>query len=176
MINVLNKIKDAFVLGVFLILAIWLSPFVLIGVVIYLVYRIRKAILRKRLLEQIKREWFPKGKHIFFLYSDSKKWKNYFEKGLVPKIKDKAAVWNWSTRQKDGWNGDIMEAKILSLFRPVGCFHPMAIVFMPSGKIKTFQFYTPYVNMLKSGKDDYKKLEKEFLTLVRSIEKRKNVR
>jgi len=173
MTNILNKIKDAFVLGVFLILAIWLSPFILIGAVIYLIYRIRKAIMRKRLLKQIKQEWFPKGKHVFFLYSDSKKWKKYFEKELAPKIQDKAVIWNWSTRQKDGWNEDIIEAKILSLFRPIGYFHPMAIVFLPSGEIKTFQFYTPYINMLKSGKGDYEKIEKEFLALVQSIEKKK---
>ncbi|MBU2542412.1 hypothetical protein KJ785_02530 [Patescibacteria group bacterium] len=129
--------------------------------------------MRKRLLKQIKQEWFPKGKHVFFLYSDSKKWKKYFEKELAPKIQDKAVIWNWSTRQKDGWNEDIIEAKILSLFRPIGYFHPMAIVFLPSGEIKTFQFYTPYINMLKSGKGDYEKIEKEFLALVQSIEKKK---
>lgn len=169
MANILNKIKDTFILGVFLILAIWLSPLILIGAVIYLIYRIRKAILRKRLLEQIRREWFPRGKHVFFLYSDSKKWKDYFEKELAPKIQDKAVIWNWSTRQKDGWKENLIEAKVLSLFRPIGYFHPMAIVFLPSGEVETFQFCTPYVDMLKSGKDDYKKLEKKFLTLVQSI-------
>ena len=169
----LNKIKDIFVLGVLLILAIWLSPFILVGAVIYLIYRIRKAILRKRLLEQIKQEWFSKGRHIFFLYSDSKKWKEYFEQKLVPKIQDKAVIWNWSTRQKDGWNENLIEAQIMSLFRPMGFFYPMAIVFLPSGDVKTFQFYTPYVNKIKSGKDDYNKMEKEFLALVQSIEKKK---
>ena len=169
----LNKIKDIFVLGVLLILAIWLSPFILVGAVIYLIYRIRKAILRKRLLEQIKQEWFSKGRHIFFLYSDSKKWKEYFEQKLVPKIQDKAVIWNWSTRQKDGWNENLIEAKIMSLFRPMGFFYPMAVVFLPSGDVKIFQFYLPYVNKIKSGKDDYNKMEKEFLALVQSIEKKK---
>ena len=169
MLKVFNKIKDVFVLGVFLILAIWLSPFILIGAAIYLIYRIRKAVLRKKLLEQIKQEWFPKGKHIFFLYSDSQKWKEYFEKELAPKIQDKAFIWNWSTRQKDGWNENMIEAKILSLFRPIGYFYPMAIVFLPSGEVKTFQFYTPYVSMIKSGKEDYKKMESEFLALADSL-------
>ena len=168
-----NKLTDVIIIGIILFFAIWLSPFILIGVVAYLVYRIRKIILQKNLLTQIKKEWFPKGKYILFLYSDSKKWKDYFEKDLTPKIQDKAYIWNWSTRQKDGWNEDIIEAKILKLYRPLGYFYPMAIVFLPSGDIKTFQFYTPYVNMLKSGKDEYNKLEKEFLMLADTLEKNK---
>jgi hypothetical protein len=161
-----NGLKDLLFLLIFLVLAIWLSPFILIGAIIYLAYRIRKIILRKKLFKQIKNEWFSKGKHIFFLYSDSKKWKEYFEQELIPKIRDKTAVWNWSTRHKDGWCDDIIEAKILKLYRPLGYFCPLAIVFMPNGGVRTFQFYTPYVDMLKSGKKEYKKMEEEFLTLT----------
>lgn len=136
---------------------------------IYLIYRINKGILRKQLIEQIKAEWFPKGKHVFFLYSNSKKWKEYFEKKLIPKIQDKTVIRNWSTRQKDGWNENLIEAKILSLFRPYGEFYPMAIVFLPSGEVRIFKFYTPYISQLKSGKNNYNKMEKEFLKLVHSI-------
>jgi hypothetical protein len=126
-------------------------------------------ICQKKLLKQIKDEWFPRGKYIFFLYSDSKKWKEYFEKELLPKIKDKSQIWNWSTRQKDGWGDNIIEAKILKIYKPLGYFYPMAIVFLPSGEVKIFQFYSPYINMLKSNKDEYAKLEKEFLELANSL-------
>lgn len=164
--------KDVLVLGIFLILAIWLSPFILAGAVVYLAYRIRKALRRKRLLEQIKREWFPRGKHVFFLYSDSKKWKDHFEQDLAPKIRDKAVIWNWSTRQKDGWHEDLIEAKILSLFRPRGHFYPMAIVFLASGEVRTFQFSPASINKRTSDKQDDDNMEKEFLALVQSIEKK----
>lgn len=171
--HTLSKLKEYLILGTFLILAIWLSPFILIGATIYFVYRIRKILNQKKLFEQIKNEWFPNGKYILFIYSDSKKWKEYFENTIISRIRDKAFIWNWSTRQKDGWNDDVIEAKILKLYHPFGYFYPMAIVFLPTGEVKTFQFYSSYVNMLKSGKDEYKKLEKEFLTLADSLEKRK---
>lgn len=167
--NNINKVKEALIIVIFLFLAIWLSPFLLVAVGIYIAYRIRKIMEQKKLFKQIEKEWFPKGKYIFFLYSDSKKWKDYFEKELEPKIQGKASIWNWSTRQKDGWNDAIIEAKILKLYRPLGYFYPMAIVFLPSGEVKIFEFYTPYVNMLKSGKDEYYKMEKEFLALVEKI-------
>ena len=161
--------KDAFVFGLFLVLAILVSPFILVVAGIYLVYRIKKVVLRKRLLEQIEQEWFPKGKYIFFLYSNSKKWKEYFEQELIIKIQDKAVIWNGSTRERDGWSKDGIESKILSLYRPRGYFFPMAIVFLPARQVKTFQFYSSYVGRLKSGKDEYQKLEKEFLELADSL-------
>lgn len=164
-----KKIFDIFILFILLILAIWLSPFILIGIFVYFFYLIRRNIITKKLFEEVKREWFPKGKHVFFLYSNSEKWKDYFENELIPKILKKSVVWNWSTRQKDGWNDDILDARILRYFRPVGHFYPMAIVFLPSGEVKIFQFYSSYVQMLKSQKDDYKKLEKEFLGAVATI-------
>lgn len=161
-------IKDFLFLGILIILAFWLSPFILIGVFIYFIYRIRKTYLRKKLFEEIKKKWFPQGKYIFFLYSDSKKWKEYFETEFIPKIETKAVIRNWSTRLQDGWTNDI-EGKILKLHKPLGYFYPMAIVFLPNGEIKTFEFYTPYVNMVKSGKDEYKKLETEFFDLVNTL-------
>lgn len=163
-----SRSRDVFFFGILLMLAFWLSPLILIGVVIYLGYRIRRTILKKRILKQIKREWFSQGKYVFFLYSNSRKWKEYFEKELIPKIQDKAVIWNWSTRYEHGWNDELLDAKALRFFRPTGHFYPMAIIFLRSGDVKVFQFYTPYVSMLKSGKDDYQKFEKEFLDFVHS--------
>jgi len=163
------KLKEIIILLILVILAFWLSPFIILGGVIYFAYKIRKHFLKKKLLEEINKEWFPKRKHVFFLYSDSKKWKVYFEEELIPKIQDKAYVWNWSNRLEKGWNNDLLEARILKLYRPIGFFYPMAIVFLPDGEIKTFQFYYSYIKMLKSGKDDYKKLENEFLNLISKL-------
>lgn len=161
-------ISKIIVFGLLIILAVWLSPFILIGVFVYLGYIIYRAILRKRILEQIKREWLPKGKYAFFLYSSSKKWKDYFEQELIPKIQSKAIVWNWSTRYQYGWNSDLLEAKVLKLFRPFNRSYPVAIVFLPSNKVRIFEFYTPYIKMLKSQNQnqDYKNLEKDFLNLL----------
>lgn len=164
-----KKFKDIFFLGVLLVLALWLSPFILIGVFLYLGYRLRKTVLKKKVLEQVRRDWWPRGKYVLFLYADSKKWKDYFEEQLLPKIRDRAIICNWSTRHKNGWDQSTLEAKILRLWGPLGYFYPLAIVFLPSGEVKTFQFYAPYIKMLKSGGEEYKNLEKEFLDLVSSI-------
>lgn len=167
-----TTIKTPLIIFVLLIiLAIWLSPFILIGAFIYLGYAIRKAILKKKIRQRIKNGWFPMGKYALFLYSGSKKWQRYFEQDLIPKIQSKAIIWNWSTRYAYGWKDDLLEARILKFFRPSGRFHPMAIVFLPSGTIKTFQFYVPYVKMLKSQNQnqDYKNSEKDFLNLLDSL-------
>lgn len=153
---------------------------ILIGLVIatiicflfsWLIYIIRKYIQRKMLIRQIKKEWFPKGKYVFFLYSSRKKWEKYFKNELIPKIQDKSTIWNWSTRHQDGWYRDRFAPKILSLYRPDQHFCPLAVVFSPSGAIRIFAFYLPYVKMIKSGSPDYKKFEEEFLAFVNSLVK-----
>lgn len=164
-----KKITDVIVILILLILAVWLSPFILIGVFLYFVYKIQKIIIIKKLLRRVKKEWFPQGKYIFFLYSNSEKWKVYFEKQIIPKLHNKAVVWNWSARQKDGWNENLLEAKILRQFRPIGYFYPMAIVFLLSGEVKVFSFYYQYIKMLKSQADEYNRLEKKFFDTVEAI-------
>lgn len=163
------KLSDLAFLGLLIILAIWLSPFIFIVVLIYLGYLIYKPILKKKTLQRVKNEWFPIGKHSFFLYSNSKKWRKYFEQNLIPKIQNKAIICNWSTRHERGWKNNPLEARVLRFFCPNGYSCPVAIVFLPSGAIKTFEFYTPYIKMLKSQNQDYKNLEKEFLDLLGSL-------
>lgn len=125
----MTKLSSVVFVGLLIILAIWLSPLVLIGLFVYLGYLIYKAVWKKKILLRIRDEWFPKGKYVFFLYSSSKKWQNYFEQDFIPKIQNKAIIWNWSTRRERGWKDDLLEARILKFFRPLGCFYPIAIVF-----------------------------------------------
>ncbi len=169
--EIAKAISSIALFGLLIILAIWLSPFILIGVFIYLGYIIYRARKRKIIIEQIKKEWFPKDKYAFFIYSNSKKWKSYFEQELIPKIQSKAIIWNWSTRLQYGWNNGLLEAKALKTFQTSRYYYPIAIVFLYSGKVKIFDFYTPYVKMLKSQNEnqDYKNLEKDFLDLLESF-------
>lgn len=171
MTKIITTISNIILFGLFIALAVWLSPFIIIGAFIYLGYIIYKRTLKKQTLKRIKSEWFSKGKYAFFLYSSSKKWQSYFEQEFIPKIQSKTIIWNWSTRFQSGWNNNLLEAKVLKLFGPIGYFYPIAIIFLPSGEVKTFQFYTPYMKMLKSEnkKQDYKNLEKDFLNLLDSL-------
>jgi len=156
----------------FVVLAVWLSPFILIGVFVYLGYFfIYKPIMKRKILQRIKNEWFPKGKYGFFFYSSSRKWRKYFEQNLISKIQSKAIICNRSTRYEHGWKNNSLEAKVLRFFLPSGYSCPVAIVFLPSGAIKIFQFYAPYIKMLKSQNQnqDYKNLEKDFLDLLDSL-------
>lgn len=169
--KIAKAISNIAVFGILIILAIWLSPFILIGVFVYLGYIIYRARKRKQIIEQVKKEWFPKGKYGFFIYSSSRKWENYFEQELIPKIQSKVIVWNWSTRLQHVWSNDLLEAKALKLFQTSRYYYPVAIVFLPSGKVKIFDFYVPYIKMLKSQNEnqDYKNLEKDFIELLDSF-------
>lgn len=160
-----SRIKNILGVAAILVLAIWLSPF-LILLLPFLLYRyLSRKKQRHDVIQQIKREWFSRGKFVFFLYSDSKIWKEYFEKELIPRVKDEAIVWNWSTRLANGWNKELPEAKLLDLFGG-GYLYPTAYLVTPEGEVEIFNFHDAYIRFIKSGKPEYKELESRFLERV----------
>jgi hypothetical protein len=136
---------------------ILLSPFILIGVMLFMVPWLHKRFFqRPRLLRRVKNEWLPQNKHILFVYSDNPLWKEYAEKNIIPKIAQHAIVLNWSERRN--WiHSDSLEAQLFRNFqwghkrmwRPGARagghdFNHMAIVFNPVQKPKTISFWEAF--------------------------------
>src|SRR5439155_18714445 len=44
--------------------------------------------------------WLPKGKDILLVYSDSPIWHDYMETQVLPLVKERAVILNWSERNK----------------------------------------------------------------------------
>ncbi len=120
-------------------------------------------------MRDLRHRWLPESGSVLFFTSNSKHWKAYFEKELLPKIETKTRVLNWSTREQDGWSDKAMEARIADLFGDARHSIPFAMVFLPSGDFKMFFFQGAFLRFLKSKKKQYKKLETEFLKLVEAI-------
>lgn len=126
--------------------------------------------LRVRLL------WYPKGKFLVFVYSNSPTWKNYTETNILPRIRPYAVIMNWSERSY--WNykwkplkfqvfehwagisryksrGKIAWREKSDLGGMVGWggeeFNPIAIVFVPWWKPKVLRFFKAF-NDFKHGK------------------------
>jgi len=170
MVDIKKQIGGLFFSIFLIVIAIWLSPFILIGFVIFFGYKIQKFYRRNRLLKRISNEWISQGKYCFFLYSNSRKWKDYFEKDLIPKINSVSFIKNWSLRHKEGWVKNSIEKSILDLIpRKEHYYYPIAIIFYPDGKSKIFEFYSSYVKMIKNEDNAYKKIEKEFLVAIEEV-------
>ncbi len=95
--------------------------------------------------------WRPRGKHVLFIYSDSPNWKEYVESRLVPRVRDKAVILNWSERKE--WKTWSLASLAFRYFGGAREFNPMAVVFRPLRWAKTFRFYKAFQEY-KSGKPE----------------------
>lgn len=94
--------------------------------------------------------WCARGADVLLVYSDSPIWKDYVERELLPRLADRAVVLNWSERRK--WSPSLA----VWAFRYFGGsrgYNPLAIVFRPFRRAKTFRFYEPFRDF-KHGKPE----------------------
>jgi hypothetical protein len=139
-----------------------LAAVALIGIVVVAPFLILNSIVSSLnglwLNCQFRSRWGPAGKHILFVYSESRYWQEYIEGNIVPSIKNKAVFLNESKRSE--WEKSMpLEAKALLHWGGDSEFNPIAIVFASSGKVKTINFYKAFED-LDQGKNKLLK-EKE---------------
>lgn len=116
---------------------------------------------------QFRSKWKSHDKHILFVYSESPNWQLYIEQNIVPRIEDEAVFLNWSKRSE--WKkSKPLEAKILSHWGGGSEFNPMAIVFMPRGKIKTVRFYQAFKDFKHGNSDLLRRKEAKLYSYLES--------
>ena len=81
-----------------------------------------------------------KGKKVLFVYSDSSNWKDYIETNILPRIEAHSIILNWSKRREWGPRMQL-EAKLFDQWAGPGEFVPVAILFSPTGKARTFRLW-----------------------------------
>lgn len=87
---------------------------------------------------------------ILFVYSDSSNWKDYIETNILPRIEAHSIILNWSKRRE--WGSQMqLETKLFNQWAGPGEFVPVAILFSPTGKVRTFRLWQPSENP-KHGK------------------------
>ena len=107
--------------------------------------------------------WCIRGRDILFVYSDSPIWHNYIEQHVLPHLGERAVVLNWSRRK--GWR--------FSLARAAGYhfggwreFNPMAAVFRPFRRTRTFRFLQPFRDFKHGHPEALHRMESEFFGLI----------
>ena len=83
--------------------------------------------------------WWPRGRDVLFVYSDSPVWRDYIETNVLPNIRQRAIILNWSERR--AWSSGLAGA----VFRHFGGtreFCPLAVVFCPFAQV--FRFWQPF--------------------------------
>jgi hypothetical protein len=94
--------------------------------------------------------WGSRGRNLLFVYSDSPHWKDYIESEILPHIRDRAMILNWSDRNE--WIGKWALGPMA--FRHFGGdkeFNPIALYFRPFAIHRTYRFWEPIRRWRKNG-------------------------
>ena len=114
--------------------------------------------------------WCPRGKNVLFVYSDSPLWQDYLERRILPRLAAKAMVLNWSARKK--WERRFsLPALVFSYFGGRREFNPLAVVFRPWRRAKTFRFWQPFQDLKHGKSDSLEKMEKDLFGEIDSLPK-----
>jgi len=82
-----------------------------------------------------------KNPRVLFVYSDSPTWKDYIEREILPYLRDRAVILNWSERRN--WRTSL---PVLAFRYFVGDknFNQIEMVFRPFHLVKTYRFYDAF--------------------------------
>ena len=155
----MNRLKSIVVLS---LVALFL-PLILVYVACYVVCLF--------LWGAILRTWFwrahaAQGRRVLFVYSESPNWQAYIEEHILPRIRDRAAVLNWSQRRH--WSSaSPWEARFFYHFSGRHReFNPLALVFCPGGRIRPVRFYQPFLDFKHGKESPLREAEAELFALV----------
>ena len=166
-----GKVKTFFITIFVIFIFLLLSPIIILFLLFYF-------LRGKWLAFLVKQQWYPKGKLLLFVYSDSPNWKEYIEQKILPQISSKAVIINWSERSQWQWKGTL-ELKVFQHWTGVAQyfyrgrkkwdgkeFCPVAVVFNPWWKPKVIRFWQAFKDF-KHGKEiALKKCEKELFDSI----------
>lgn len=93
--------------------------------------------------------WLPHGRDVLLIYSDSPIWQEYMTQEVLPRVRDRAVVLNWSERSR--WSHWSLAVRVFRFFSGDGEFNPMVIVFRPLRLAKKFQYWRAFKDY-KHGK------------------------
>ena len=139
-------------------LLIVFSPFLVAAVLVYFLWGML-------LYTSIWLTW--QRRLVIFVYSDSPTWKEYIEREILPPVKNRVVILNWSERRK--WKNSLA----VLAFRYFGGhrdFNPIAMVFRPFRFVKTYRFFKAFQE-LKQG--DSRAVEELRQELFRDLEVQK---
>jgi hypothetical protein len=108
--------------------------------------------------------WCLRGRDILFVYSDSPVWHDYLEQRLLPPIRHRAVVLNWSQRKR--WRFSLAKAA----FRHFGGyreFNPLAVVFHPFRRTQKFRFWRPFRDWKHGRPAALIQMERDFFASIR---------
>ena len=109
--------------------------------------------------------WLPKGKDILFVSSDSPIWQNYMAMRVLPQIRERAIVLNWSERKE--WSPLSFRARVFHSFGGGREFNPLVIWFRPFRQARIYRFWPAFRDWKRGYKEPVERLSQDLLSAIK---------
>jgi len=103
--------------------------------------------------------WLPRGKDILFVYSDSPIWHEYMATQVLPLVRERSVVLNWSERKK--WSRWSLGVAVFHHFGGAGDFNPLVVLFQPLRLARVFRFWSAFKDWKRGYKEPVERLRQE---------------
>lgn len=104
-----------------------------------------------------------KKQFILFVYSNSPTWKEYIEREILPYLRDRAVILNWSERRN--WKNSlaVMAFRYFGGYRN---FNPIAFIFRPFHFVRTYRFFEAFKAFKHGNAERVEVLKRELFNEV----------
>jgi hypothetical protein len=150
----LQRLKDG---ALVIVLLPFVLPLALAAITFHLLYRIVLYLLVWTL-------WLPRGKDILFVYSDSPIWREYMETQVLPLVRERAVVLNWSERKR--WLAWSLGVAVFRHFGGAREFNPLVVLFRPARSARVFRFWLAFKDWKRGYSTPVDRLRQELLSVL----------
>jgi hypothetical protein len=129
-------------------------PLALLGLILYVLNRIVVYLL-------VWVCWLPSGKDVLFVSSESTVWKEYMETQILPLVRNRATVLNWSERNK--WPKWSFAVRVFRTFGRSRDHTPMVVIFRPFRRARILRFLPAFKDFKQGHTENVEQLRRELM-------------
>lgn len=152
-----KKSRNAALVIVLVPVALLVALWSLVLLTLYVFYRTTLYLLVWTL-------WLPKGKDILFVYSDSPIWREYLTTQILPRLRTRAVVMNWSERRT--WRWWSLRTAVFQHFAGSRDFNPLIVLFRPFRSARIFRFWSAFSDWKHGDKEPVEGLCRELFSAL----------
>ena len=108
--------------------------------------------------------WIPKGKDVLFVYSDSPIWRKYMTSHVLPLVRDRAVVLNWSERSN--WSPWSLKVSVFRAFGGSQEFNPMVVKFQLFRKARILRYWSAFQDWKRGYTEPVENLSNELSSML----------
>jgi len=101
--------------------------------------------------------WCSRGVDTLVVYSESPHWQQYMTESVIPNLRGRAVVLNWSQRRN--WRLLSLRGAVFKFFGGDREFNPLVVVFRPFRIPQTFRFWKPFRDRKHGNLNPLRELE-----------------